>query len=597
MPCLKKYICLQKTKTMKLSFLITGLFLFKLATAQNVGIGTTAPTQKLDVRGSTADDSVRISVGNADGSHQLGLYGGRLNDPNPFIIWKAGDPLRFVTDYNGFSELMRIMPNGNVGIGTTSPDLAKLQVRGMVGNTVAMFSDMATSTGIALVADYPGVFFNSYWNNGLRSMSASGYSSFIETDQTSGALTFNVAAIANTTANGLITVPERMRITSSGQVGIGTSSPGFPLNFANTVGDKISLYGNTGNHFGLGIQSSLLQIHTDIAGSDIAFGYGSSGSFTERMRILNNTSYDGMSLNGRLILKNGSTDLIGGGAGVWLYKANNTALLGFMGTQNNQNVGFFGGPDGWGFTYNALNSRVGIGNNNPNAPLAFGATTGKKLVLYPGTTGDFGFGIASGRLQIFSENNNSDVAIGNDIGGTFTERLSIRATGSVAFNGNAGTAGQILQSNGNVAAPKWLSMPYFKFLNQQGDQYSHTELLGVGPVSVPIPGIDNQSIFLPEASQVMVNLKAFLIPVALSGLSSGRIYIEIWESATNTLKLALSANGYANGYDGTTISNMEIVDLNAGFYLITAHHTRGHTWFSGDSQLYSSKLTLQIFPK
>jgi hypothetical protein len=210
---------------MKLRLLATAMFFVSITHAQNVGIGTTTPTQKLDVRGKTTDDSVLISVGNADASHQLGLYGGRLNDPNPFIIWKAGDPLRFVTDFNGFTELVRIMPNGNMGIGTISPDLAKLQVQGMVGNTVAMFSDIATSTGVSLVADYPGIFFNSYWNNGLRSMSASGYSSFIETDQTTGDFTFNVAAVANTTANGLITVPERMRITRSGNVGIGTDAP------------------------------------------------------------------------------------------------------------------------------------------------------------------------------------------------------------------------------------------------------------------------------------------------------------------------------------------------------------------------------------
>jgi hypothetical protein len=108
------------------AFLIIISFCMNI-TAQNVGIGTTTPTQKLDVRGSTTDDGVLITVGNVDKSHQLGLYGGRLSDPNPFIIWKAGDPLRFAIDLNGFSELMRIMPNGNVGIGTTNP-LARLQV-------------------------------------------------------------------------------------------------------------------------------------------------------------------------------------------------------------------------------------------------------------------------------------------------------------------------------------------------------------------------------------------------------------------------------------------------------------------------------------
>ena len=36
--------------------------------------------------------------------------------------------------------------------------------------------------------------------------------------------------------------------------------PGFPLNFASAIRDKISLFGNAGNHDGLGIQASVLQI-------------------------------------------------------------------------------------------------------------------------------------------------------------------------------------------------------------------------------------------------------------------------------------------------------------------------------------------------
>jgi hypothetical protein len=71
----------------------------------------------------------------------------------------------------------------------------------------------------------------------------------------------------------------------SGNVGIGTTTPGFPLNFPNSLGDKISLYGQSGNSFGFGIAPSTLQIHTDHSGSDIAFGHGSSASMTETMRI------------------------------------------------------------------------------------------------------------------------------------------------------------------------------------------------------------------------------------------------------------------------------------------------------------------------
>ena len=48
---------------------------------------------------------------------------------------------------------------------------------------------------------------------------------------------------------------------------------------------KISFYGQSGDHYGIGITSSLLQIHSSSSSNDIAFGYGSSSSFTELMRI------------------------------------------------------------------------------------------------------------------------------------------------------------------------------------------------------------------------------------------------------------------------------------------------------------------------
>jgi trimeric autotransporter adhesin len=75
---------------------------------------------------------------------------------------------------------------------------------------------------------------------------------------------------------------------SNVNVGIGQTNPGFPLNFGSTTGDKISFFGNSGMHYGIGVQDYLLQIHTDLTQSDIAFGYGSSASFTETMRVKGN---------------------------------------------------------------------------------------------------------------------------------------------------------------------------------------------------------------------------------------------------------------------------------------------------------------------
>jgi hypothetical protein len=76
---------------------------------------------------------------------------------------------------------------------------------------------------------------------------------------------------------------------SKTNMGIGTLAPKFPLTFADGIGDKISLFGGsastTAPHYGLGIQSALMQFYTDNSSADFAFGYGNSNAFTENFRL------------------------------------------------------------------------------------------------------------------------------------------------------------------------------------------------------------------------------------------------------------------------------------------------------------------------
>lgn len=91
-----------------------------------------------------------------------------------------------------------------------------------------------------------------------------------------------------------------------GNVGIGTlPTVTESLAFASALGNKITLYGSGAAHYGFGIQIGLMQLYTVNSAADIAFGYGSSGAFTETMRIKG---------NGNLGL--GTTDQFGSGVKV-----------------------------------------------------------------------------------------------------------------------------------------------------------------------------------------------------------------------------------------------------------------------------------------
>ena len=384
----------------------------------------------------------------------------------------------------------------------------------------------------------------------------------------------------------------------SGQnVGINNPNPLFPLTFNNAIGDKISLWTDgTPTHYGFGIQSSLLQIFAKTSLDNIGFGYGSSSSFAERVRIVNNGE-TGMIVNGRLLLTNGTIPLnTDYGAGMWLYKADNTGILGFIGVQDNQNLGFYGGPLGWGLTYDAINSRVGIGTSNPNAPLGFPPALGKKITLYPGATGDVGMAVMGNLFQIYSDNPNADIAFGYDQGGTVTERMrikgngnigigttnpqypldingSIRLSGALNMNNDPGLAGEILVSTGAGTAPAWRNpaKPYaFTIVPSLFSSLDGALLFR------DIDGLNNQLFTLNQTSTVIYTLT---IPCESPGSatvdSKGFVVVEILPNGSSTRVSYASSEYYIRQTTGITQTVSGIaMNLPTGTYVIKARLVR-----------------------
>ncbi len=121
----------------------------------NVGVGTTTPSQKLEINGSILENSENVAFGiDAQLSARLGFI--KKVGHFPVIASDNGSPIIFSqTNQTGvhtniagatLAERMRIDANGNVGIGTTTPS-AKLNIYNSGSTTNVVIGNSQTGSG------------------------------------------------------------------------------------------------------------------------------------------------------------------------------------------------------------------------------------------------------------------------------------------------------------------------------------------------------------------------------------------------------------------------------------------------------------------
>ncbi len=192
----------------------------------NVGIGILSPAYSLDVTG-TGQFSQPVIVGTPTAASHATTKSYVDSMFTGSGQWTTNGGLVYLTS-----------TTQSVGIGTTDASRAKLVVSGYVGNTTAIFGQQ--TTGIALIANSPEIGFNAYYNAGYKSIAA-GYSSMIDG---SGDMNFYTGSNA-TAADQAVTMTSRMTIqNSTGNVGIGTATPGTKLDVVGTGRFSDVLYAN-----------------------------------------------------------------------------------------------------------------------------------------------------------------------------------------------------------------------------------------------------------------------------------------------------------------------------------------------------------------
>jgi len=427
----------------------------------NVGIGTTSPAELLDVNGrlrlaqTTAPETIADKLYNVSGN--LVWNGVNLTAGGALPSGAEGQLLyNNAGAWTAFSGLHWDDTNSRLGIGTTSPEYTLQVGTGFAAGATGSINVVGAIT--AKTSSLGGFAGAQLLTGQLQLGSGSALADVIIARQSNGDLSFSASST------------EAMRISSAGNVGIGTTSPGNPLEVVRGAA---------------GAETTILQLRSNFATANTATtlkftnsattgaGYGSSeltslresgggtvfmlktgktdGSMSERLRIDNSGNVgigttspaEMLDVNGRLRLAQTTApetivDRLYNVSGNLVWNGVNLTAGGALPSGAEGQL-LYNNAGAWtafsGLYWDDTNSRLGIGTTEP---------LGQLHVVNNGTTAQIGVdtysNIASAGSQFFFRR----------YGGTVSEPLALSTGDRMGFFGWGGWDGTALANNAGI---------------------------------------------------------------------------------------------------------------------------------------------------
>ena len=460
-----------------------------------VGIGTFEPVSKLDLAGN-------VAIGANYAGNNLAPVNGALIEGNvgigtttPVSKMDLGGNLTIGQGYAGTNAapVNGAIIEGNVGIGTTTP-ASKLDLEGnlAIGASYAGAfpapvngAIIEGNVGIGTIFPHAPLQFGNVASNRkiILSEAEDNDHRFRGFGNNPNELRYQVAYPSDNhvfySGNTSSSSTELLRISGSGEVGIGTSTPHAPLQFGNTIANrKLVLYESVNNdheYFGLGSNANMLRYQVAGAADNHAFFSGIDPITSKELMRITGGGFVGIgtttphallqlanaSANRKIVLsESGNNDHQFMGFG------NQADMLRYQINSNVASHVFFVGS-GPGASNELMRitgfGEVGIGTSTPHALLQLGNTTSnRKLVLYESTNNDhqyFGLGnnANSMRYQVAGASDNHVFYSGIN-STTSKELLRITGSGFVGIGTNAPTFPLTVRTSTNTEGAKVASL-------------------------------------------------------------------------------------------------------------------------------------------